>query len=227
LDTPDRPAAAGPNSNFELHWGKIKQIGLLFGLLLASSLFLGIIGRFNDSPWSEAIVSAIDALIVIAFASLHYRQILPLLGLPKMGGRLALRLLAVAIGFAIAMTIYFALLQRLGVPMLRVSDNYRKAGWGLWAMLVLVSLTPAVVEELAFRGVIQSTLESIFDRRDAWIIQAALFSVLHLSPIICPSHFIMGLCFGYLRLRSKSLYPGIILHGSWNALVLFQELYWP
>ena len=67
-------------------------------------------------------------------------------------------------------------------------------------------------------------LEHTVDARDAWLIQAALFSVLHPSPIVFPSHFVMGLVFGYLRLRSRSLYPGMVLHTTWNALVLFAEI---
>jgi membrane protease YdiL (CAAX protease family) len=92
-------------------------------------------------------------------------------------------------------------------------------------MLLLISLMPGIFEELAFRGVIQSTLEHVFDRREALVIQAALFSVLHLLPLDFPSHFVMGLCLGYMRLRTKSLYPGMILHASWNAFILCQELY--
>jgi uncharacterized protein len=36
----------------------------------------------------------------------------------------------------------------------------------------------------------------------------------------------MGLCFGYMRVRSKSLYPGMILHATWNAYVLCGELHY-
>lgn len=52
-----------------------------------------------------------------------------------------------------------------------------------------------------------------------------MFSILHLSPIIFPSHFLMGLALGFLRMRSKSLYPGMLLHGGWNAWVVSQELW--
>jgi len=44
-----------------------------------------------------------------------------------------------------------------------------------------------------------------------------------LAPLAFPSHFLMGLCFGYLRTRSRSLYPGMLLHAAWNAFVLMAE----
>jgi len=93
-------------------------------------------------------------------------------------------------------------------------------------MLALVSLMPAVVEEVAFRGVIQSALQRVAGEREALLIQAALFSVLHLMPMMFISHFFMGLCFGYARVRSKSLYPGMVLHAAWNACVLCRELHY-
>jgi membrane protease YdiL (CAAX protease family) len=126
--------------------------------------------------------------------------------------------------FVVLASAYFWLIERLGVPVATVSGTLAEAGWPLWAMLLLISVMPAIFEELAFRGVIQSSLERVFNARDAWLIQAALFSVLHLSPLIFPSHFLMGLCFGYMRRRSRSIYPGMLLHGSWNALVLLEEL---
>ncbi len=135
-----------------------------------------------------------------------------------------LELVAVALACATAISLYFVLMQRFGIEILGETAEFRKAGWSVGQMLLLVSVMPAIFEELAFRGVIQSSLEKVFDSRDAWIIQAALFSVLHLLPINFPSHFLMGLCFGYARNRTRSLYPGMLMHASWNAFVVLREL---
>jgi membrane protease YdiL (CAAX protease family) len=35
----------------------------------------------------------------------------------------------------------------------------------------------------------------------------------------------LGLFFGWLRTRSNSLYPAVLAHAGWNALVLCEELY--
>ena len=78
-------------------------------------------------------------------------------------------------------------------------------------------------EELAFRGVIQSRLERVMNRRDALIVQAAMFSALHMMPLVFVSHFVMGVGFGWLRNRTGSLWPGVLLHMAWNAWVLTEE----
>jgi membrane protease YdiL (CAAX protease family) len=211
-------------SRFAEHWEELKRIGWLFGLLLATSLVFGLASRSDTSAWPLVLLSAIDALIVLVAAGLRWRKLLFLFRIHPIGARRWLEILATSVAFVVVMALYFVLLERLGVPFFQATETLAAAGWPLWSMLVLVSLMPAFFEELAFRGVIQSSLERIFVARDAWLIQAALFSLLHLSPIVFPSHFAMGLCFGLIRMRSRSLYPGMLLHAAWNALVVFQEL---
>jgi membrane protease YdiL (CAAX protease family) len=225
IDT-ERRQTARDGARFALHWIGIQRIIFLFGLLLLSTLVLGMIGRDDTTPWSEVVMSVIDAVIVFAFAASRYWQILPLLGPPQADMREAIRLLALALAFIALMAGYFALIEKAGIPIIRVSSSFEAAGWGIGLMILIDAIMPAIVEELAFRGIIQTELEQITGMREALLIQAALFSVLHLLPMMFPSHFIMGLCFGYLRQRTKSLYPGMLLHASWNTLAICQEVYW-
>ena len=222
------PPAAAPRraaTSFDRNWAEIKYVMWLFGLLLASSFTLGLATRVAQSVWPEIILTGIDASLVAGFASTQYPEILSLLRLPRPSIRRTFEMAGVAVVFFVVMHAYFTLIVALGVPLLHVTAQFQKAGLNTASILLMTSVIPAVVEELAFRGVIQSALEHVLGRGDAWIVQAALFSVLHLLPVAFPSHFVMGLCFGYMRLRSGSLYPCMMLHASWNALVVYQELY--
>lgn len=218
-----RGAVAAPG-RFAEHWEELKRTGWLFGLLLGTSLVHGLASRSDSSPWLLVAVSAVDAVIILVAAGLRWRKLLFLLRVHAIGARRWLEILAVSVAFVVLASLYFGWLERLGVPFYRATGTLAAAGWPLWSTLLLVSLMPAFFEELAFRGVIQSSLERIFNARDAWLIQAALFSLLHLSPLIFPSHFAMGLFFGLMRMRSRSLYPGMVLHAGWNAHAVFQEL---
>ena len=211
-------------TRFAEHWEELKGVAWLFGLLLATSLVFGLMSRSDSSPWPLVLQSAIDASIVVVAAGLRWRKLPFLFRIHPIGMRRWMEIFATSVAFVVVMALYFGLLERLGVPMLQATGTLAQAGWPVWTALVLISLMPAVFEELAFRGVIQSSLERIFNARDAWLIQAALFSLLHLSPLVFPSHFVMGLCFGLIRMRSRSLYPGMLLHAAWNALAVFQEL---
>jgi len=132
--------------------------------------------------------------------------------------------LVVLAGMWVFMTGYMKLLTLLGVESLAYLDSYHEAKWPLWSAFVLVSVCPAFFEEIAFRGVIQSRLQTVMNARDAIIVQAAMFSVLHMAPLIFVSHFIMGLGFGILRHKTGSLWPAILAHMVWNAGVLMEEL---
>jgi membrane protease YdiL (CAAX protease family) len=92
-------------------------------------------------------------------------------------------------------------------------------------LLALFALAPAVFEEVAFRGIIFERLRRVLGEREGWLVQAAFFSVLHLSPVIFLTHFAMGLILGWLRIRARSLLPCMILHASWNAASIVLELY--
>jgi len=206
------------------NWGELKRLGWVFGLLLANSFVFGIAWRSAPSPWLDVAASAIDAAIVLVAVGLRYRKLLFLFELRPYGPRDSAAFVAIAFAFVGLASAYFWAIERLGVPMASATATFTRAGWPLWTMFLLICVMPAVFEELAFRGVIQSSLERVLNARDAWLIQAALFSVLHLSPLMFPSHFLMGLCFGYMRRRSRSIYPGMLLHACWNALVVLKEL---
>jgi membrane protease YdiL (CAAX protease family) len=101
---------------------------------------------------------------------------------------------------------------------------------------------PGLGEELVFRGILQSLLNEIFPKRWTvmgakagwgWLLTAALFGVLHgvrLSPwlqIEVPSMIfplVFGLLVGWVRERSGSVWPGMLLHNMLDALPLLVRL---
>jgi membrane protease YdiL (CAAX protease family) len=216
-------AAAASRARFAKHWDELKRVGWIFGLLLLTSFVFGTAWRRDPSPWWDVAMTTADAAIVLVAVAQRYGKLRFLFQLRPSQRRDSLAMVAMAFLFVGLASAYFWGLERLGVPLASMTEPFLRAGWPVWSMFLLISVTPAIFEELAFRGVIQSALERILNARDAWLIQAALFSVLHLSPLIFPSHFLMGLCLGYMRRRSRSIYPGMLLHASWNALVVFQE----
>ena len=212
-------------SGFAENWDELKRVGWIFGLLLASSFVFGLGSRAVSSPWGMVVLSLVDALIVLVAVGLRFRKLRFLFSVHPIGLPSVLRLAVWTSVFVALLAAYFWVLEYWGVPMSSATRTFVSAGWPVWSMLLLISLMPAFFEELAFRGVIQSSLERVFNTRDAWLIQAALFSVLHLSPLVFPSHFLMGLWFGLVRRRTRSIYPGMVLHGAWNAFVVLSELW--
>ncbi|SNC62044.1 hypothetical protein SAMN04487881_0581 [Marinobacter sp. es.048] len=106
------------------------------------------------------------------------------------------------------------------------------SGWqdaDLLSILSLVLWAP-IIEELAFRGVVQGWLSgtSIGKRGFAGLswanfIAAFLFTGWHLvyrTDLIAWLVFLPALVFGYFRDRHDSLLPCVILHAAYNAALL-------
>jgi membrane protease YdiL (CAAX protease family) len=129
--------------------------------------------------------------------------------------------LALAVVTGPALSVAFWLLERSGVPMWSgYLVSYRNDGFPDWVGYVDIAVITPLSEELLYRGLVQPKLQQVLSTTEALIVQAALFSAAHLSPVILLTHFGMGLAFGWIRGRSGSLFPGILLHGAWNAWVI-------
>lgn len=223
---PRRVRSVEIRSRLVTHIREIRRVSWLFGALLLSSLAFGMLTRAGGSAWLGVAFSLVDAVVVFSFARAFRTDLAPLFGVPQLAPRLWRQLIAVAAAMIAALSGYFALLSRAGVPILRVSEILAQPGGSVGALFLIAVALPAVFEELAFRGVILTALEKVFSEREALVIQAALFSVLHLTPIAFPSHFLMGLCFGWMRQKTRNLYPPIAAHATWNGLALSYELWW-
>jgi membrane protease YdiL (CAAX protease family) len=91
-----------------------------------------------------------------------------------------------------------------------------------WAYVV-VALDAAVLEELAFRGVIYTILRKYIGLVEAVVVTSFAFAILHLSVLGLVTHVALGVYLCWLRERSGSVYPGMAAHFLHNALVLLNE----
>ena len=227
------PVAMSPPNDSDIHiqktpWQWISRAIGLWVVLLSINGVLGLIGHVTDlsSPVYDLGAQIIAAFMIVAVFAGSGIEIIPLI---RSWGNKGLRSFFGVIGgllcFYIFMWLYFKLAASLGIGQISFLSDYRKHHWPIWSAFVLICLFPGVFEELAFRGFIMSSLEKVGSRREALVIQAAMFSILHMLPAMFISHFIMGLVLGVFRQRSRSLYPGMLFHAAWNAIVLLEELW--
>ena len=88
-------------------------------------------------------------------------------------------------------------------------------------MLLLLTLAPAVCEELAFRGFILSGFRHLGHRWRAIALSAVFFGLAHTvilqqSLLAC----LLGIVLGLLAVQTGSLLPGVLFHLVHNSLVL-------
>jgi membrane protease YdiL (CAAX protease family) len=79
---------------------------------------------------------------------------------------------------------------------------------------------PAIFEEIAFRGIIQGRLARVVTRTESLLITSFAFGIIHMSLVSLPYLAALGLLLGWLRQRSGSLVPSMVVHGVHNLVVL-------
>ncbi|MBK6690003.1 MAG: CPBP family intramembrane metalloprotease [Deltaproteobacteria bacterium] len=112
------------------------------------------------------------------------------------------------------------------------SPYHPMLGRGLTGEVLLASLGYGLLasgwgEELVFRGLIAGALGRRWSLPSANLIQAAIFLAPHLLILLVkpsawpllPGVFALALMTGWLRLRSGSIGPGLLLHGLGNSFV--------
>ena len=103
-----------------------------------------------------------------------------------------------------------------------VSDDL-KVRYSLNYLLIIpvVAIITPVVEESVFRGyLLRIMFRNKFTPFLAIVLQAALFTVAHLSFRNAPGIFVAGIILGYMAYSFYSILPGIIIHSIFNILVL-------
>ena len=92
------------------------------------------------------------------------------------------------------------------------------------ANLALTAVGVPIVEELTFRGAGYSLL-SRYGRGVAIVGTAVIFGLAHGLVLALPVLVAFGLGLAWLRSRSGSVYPGMLLHGSFNAVAVLVSVF--
>jgi len=98
--------------------------------------------------------------------------------------------------------------------------------FSLTIALILFAVAVPIIEELLFRGLILDTLSESYGSWTSIIISSVIFALLHIYPLSILNAFWAGMIYGYLRIRTNSLWPSIILHGLWNGHLEILEFFY-
>jgi ABC-2 type transport system permease protein/sodium transport system permease protein len=97
--------------------------------------------------------------------------------------------------------------------------------------VVTMAVVPAIFEESFFRGYLFSALHTKATTATAIVVSAIIFGLFHainpspLAPERVVSTTMVGLLLGWVRWRTGSVLPGIVLHAVNNALVFVPVYY--
>jgi membrane protease YdiL (CAAX protease family) len=114
---------------------------------------------------------------------------------------------------------FYSLLNQYIEPDGMLERVYDRAG-PVWAVVLVLflSLSPGLVEELFFRGYMQRRL---LQRWPAWLaigVPAALFALIHMQAHVVVFAFPIGVWLGVLAWRTGSVWPSCLCHAFINAV---------
>jgi membrane protease YdiL (CAAX protease family) len=140
-----------------------------------------------------------------------------------------LAIMPVVLGAIILTTIIGKLILGDRFQMPQHEELKQIISYSQWQVRALIVLTAVVVvpfvEELIFRGMIQTLLRSYIVRPWPAIFVASLvFVVFHADAPHWPALFVLSLCLGYTYEKSGSLFRAIFVHAMFNAMSVLAAL---
>lgn len=204
-------------------WKILRSTIIFYTIYLATILPLFWIEDMNVAV-GTIIISGVDVLLILSYWSISRIPILSMFGINRDTIKYGLAAIVVLSGLLVVNFSYHAaIIKFLGLQVFSVTDTFTKAGFGFRAMVFEMCLMPAVWEEIAFRGLIQTNLSKKFGKWEAILITSAMFAIIHITAISWPYLFLLGLTLGLLRWYSQSLWPVILMHFLHNLVVLYCE----
>ena len=95
----------------------------------------------------------------------------------------------------------------------------------LFSLIFFGIIIAPTIEEIIFRGFLQSALKNYFGGRYAILISASLFAAVHMDVFAFFQILILGMLLGYLYEKTQTLVASVVVHILHNSLTLVFLLY--
>lgn len=164
-----------------------------------------------------SMISGLATLVILAaFFLLRRKNPLGECGLRRTPGRY------VFTAIAITPILYAAIIFVMGLlPEAWLADYVEASAslnqTGLLMAIATVVIAP-IVEEVIFRGLILSRLRRAMPGWLAVLLSALIFGLCHGQAVWMAYAFVLGVIFGFLALRSGSLWPSLAAHVLFNGI---------
>jgi membrane protease YdiL (CAAX protease family) len=207
--------------------GRLVAWGVLVGLLAAASYAARLVGGTTPDDvlylWSTFAGALIQyGIMFILILVIAHGLDRPLLALeaPTARGRAA-GLALVALVVIIATTVALNPFLDAGGEQGLVPDAWDSSrAVPFLANAAVVTIVAPFVEELLFRGLGFGLLGQFVGPWSAIVVTGVSFGLAHGLVLGLPVLSIFGITLGWLRWQTGSVYPGMIVHGLFNAAAL-------
>ena len=106
-------------------------------------------------------------------------------------------------------------------------ENIMGSAPGFWAILLVMAVAPAIIEELAFRGFILSGFERLRNKWQAILLASLFFGMAHSFIQQSIVTAFIGIILGVVAVQTRSIIPCMIYHVTHNSLTLILSMVAP
>ena len=202
---------------------------LLTSAAAGAATVLLLRARGRRDALAPILVAEVYVLLIAALAIVlrpRFREVVALV--PCAARSVALAAAACAAAYVVTGAVQAILAPRSWASALAIlraigSDDGRLASAGpIVTSLILVRacLLAAIGEEILFRGALYAWLRRRLSAGTTIALTAATFASIHGFPDILPLAFTIGIALGWIRERSGSTVPTIVVHALHNAIVI-------
>jgi len=200
-------------------------------LLLAAANFYG---NATESPPKNAVFQWSTVANQGTFIVILLAVMLAIAGLTDTRGMFALYRprswpRAIGLGAALIVAVYVILYAESPLLDPGKDQGLTPSGWDAGhapqfiANFLLIACFVPIVEELTFRG-LGFTLLVRYGEWPAIVAVGLLFALVHGIPAALPAFTFFGAGLAYIRSRTASVIPGMLVHGTFNALALIASV---
>ena len=207
-----------PNESALMVWASIVGVLIaLFALLMAVFLVVG------DSELGLPVFTFLSGVVVYFILKEVYskEQVTALFSIPDRSeaGRLILLILVLDIFVVLPIHAVITIFLFPEAEQQEVITMFEEASDTSLALLAFsVAILTPFAEELLFRGFILGMLLKRYSDTQSIVISSLIFAIAH-EPIAMVLAFGGGLLYGWVRVRTGSILPGMIAHAIWNGFI--------
>lgn len=204
---------------------KIVQVIIIILITLFITFILGLIGTLVGAQTELFLLEGVIIIPAIIFIAKNKFSLVTLFRLRPINNRIVAISFLIGIAFTVVtdeidriVQIFFPMpevLQQAIEASLKINSNS-----DLLIIVFSAVFLAATVEELLFRGFVQTTFEHHFDITRAVMATALIFAVIHFNPWWSIQMIIFGIILGVMAWKSDSILPPIIVHFVNNGIAL-------
>jgi membrane protease YdiL (CAAX protease family) len=202
---------------------------LVLGIQILLGMIVGIVkvasGGEHVEAWQIALVNSVGLGLVLVAGKqrtgLKMSELLPFKSV-SFGTLVAMSLTIIGLNILLVDLSYWvcSFLPKDEFFSPGMEDALREDANPWWILFLLVVIAP-LTEEPLFRGLMLRGFLLRYSALKAIVVSAILFAIMHMNPVQLATAFILGLLFGWWRLRTRSIWPCIWGHALNNGIVPF------